>query len=299
MANHYRVSPKYWLKARKRGWNDQQVTLGLYLLTCDHRNLEGLYRLPKPYVAADLGWPARKVEETLASICADGFAMYDEDAEMVLIPNALKHQSPSTTNQIKGAMAQLERIPKTTLWHAFRIACASHAHGLADAIAEKWPCDGDGPSHAHAGSPARASSSSSTSISSSNSTSTETLASEGESRSIVAGRLFLYWQKTCNHEQAKFTADRKSKAEARLRDGYTEQYIREAIDGAARAPFTNPEGKVFDDFELICRSGSKLEDFHERTAPATGQAAPAVPAEFAKYDIAGRRSKRTDQNEAA
>jgi hypothetical protein len=165
VANHYRVSPKYWIKARRRGWNDAQTTLGLYLLTCEHRNLEGLYRLPKPYIAADLDWPARKVEETLAALCEAGFAAYDEDAQMVLIPKALKHQAPSTDNQIKGAIAQLERIPRTSLWDAFRMACASHCPKLADAIAVRWPSHEDGASHAHAGSRAPTSSSSSSSSS--------------------------------------------------------------------------------------------------------------------------------------
>lgn len=167
MANHYRVSPKFWLKARRRGWTDQQVTLALYLLTCDHRNLEGLYRLPKPYIAADLAWPAEKVEETLASVCGDGFASYDEDAEVVLIPKALKHQAPSTENQIKGAIAQLARIPRTSLWDAFRMACASHCPRLADAIDMEWPSepegDPNGSSRTRAGSRAPASSSSSNS----------------------------------------------------------------------------------------------------------------------------------------
>jgi hypothetical protein len=165
MANHYRVSPKFWIKARKRGWSDQQTTLALYLLTCEHRNLEGLYRLPKPYIAADLGWGVRKVEEQLTTVCASGFAVYDEDAQIVLIPKALKHQAPSTENQIKGAIAQLERIPRTSLWDAFRIACASHCPKLADAIDVRWPSDPDEPSRVRV--PARAPASSSISSSAS------------------------------------------------------------------------------------------------------------------------------------
>lgn len=167
MANHYRVSPKFWLKARHREWTDAQTTLALYLLTCEHRNLEGLYRLPKPYIAADLGWPVKKVEDASSVIFASGFALYDPDAEMVLIPNALKHQSPSTENQIKGAIAQLERIPRTSLWDGFRIACESHCERLADAIETRWPRDPDDPSRTRARSRAPASSSSSTSSSSS------------------------------------------------------------------------------------------------------------------------------------
>lgn len=91
-----------------------------------------------------------------------------------------------------------------------------------------------------------------------------------ESPGNIAPRLFAYWQQECHHPQAKLTADRRRKCEARLREGYTEQQGREAINGAARAAFVNNEGKRFDDFELIFRSGSKLESFIERArlAPA-------------------------------
>lgn len=142
MANHYRVSPKFHLWARRRGLSDSETRLAFYLLTCEHRNLEGLYRLPKPYMAADLNWALEKVGENLAAVLATGFAMYDEYAEMVLIPKALKHQSPTTENQVKGAIAQLRRIPRTSLWHAFVTACATHCPKLAEAVEKEWPSNG-------------------------------------------------------------------------------------------------------------------------------------------------------------
>jgi hypothetical protein len=149
VANYFRVSPKFWLKARERGWSDAQTTLALYLLTCEHRKLEGLYRLPKAYIADDLTWSAEKVNETLAAVCESGFAQYDEQASIVLIPKALKHQSPSTENHLTGAINQLERLPRTCLWDAFRMACASHCPKLADRINMRWPSDGDA-TYAHA-----------------------------------------------------------------------------------------------------------------------------------------------------
>jgi hypothetical protein len=57
-----------------------------------------------------------------------------------------------------------------------------------------------------------------------------------------------------------------AKLSARLSEGYTPEQIRAAIDGAAAQPFVNEAGKVFDDLELICRSGSKLEGFIDRAS---------------------------------
>lgn len=86
--------------------------------------------------------------------------------------------------------------------------------------------------------------------------------------------LFDYWRERCGHEQAKLTSDRRTKLRARLRDGYTPERIMRAIDGAAAFPFvvdgqrcaTGAPAQRFDDLELICRNGSKLEAF-ERRAP--------------------------------
>lgn len=76
--------------------------------------------------------------------------------------------------------------------------------------------------------------------------------------------LFAYWQQRCGHPTSKLTAERRRKIEARLREGYTVAQVRQAIDGAARAAFVNDNGKRFDDIELICRNGTKLEDFMGR-----------------------------------
>lgn len=86
----------------------------------------------------------------------------------------------------------------------------------------------------------------------------------------VVRRCFAYWQQQCHHPKARLTGDRRRKVEARLREGYTEADVRAAIDGAAQAPFISDGGQRFDDLELICRTGSKLEGFAQRTAPAKG-----------------------------
>ncbi len=82
----------------------------------------------------------------------------------------------------------------------------------------------------------------------------------------VVRDLFDYWVKTCGKAPAstKLTDDRRRRVLARLKDDYTPEQIKAGIDGAAAQPFVNEQGRVFDDLELICRSGSKLEDFIAR-----------------------------------
>lgn len=85
--------------------------------------------------------------------------------------------------------------------------------------------------------------------------------------------IFSYWQSALNHPTAKLTAERKRKIEARLKEGYSVEQIIQAIDGCAASPFhrgQNDTGQVWDDLELICRNGSKLESFISRKGNLNG-----------------------------
>ncbi len=92
-----------------------------------------------------------------------------------------------------------------------------------------------------------------------------------ESIDAQARELFEYWREKCGHPAAKLTAERRRKIVARLHEGYSPERVREGIDGAARSPFVNDQGHRFDDIELICRNGTKLEQFAGRLASPTGR----------------------------
>lgn len=76
--------------------------------------------------------------------------------------------------------------------------------------------------------------------------------------------LFEHWRTACGHPRAKLTDGRRRKIRARLKEGYTVEQLRQAIDGAAVGAFVNEQGVKFDDIELICRNGSKVEQFIAR-----------------------------------
>ena len=82
-------------------------------------------------------------------------------------------------------------------------------------------------------------------------------------------QIFEYWRDTMNKgATTKPTAGRISKIKARLKDGYTVDQIKSAIDGCkssdhnmGRSPKSNPEGRIYDCLTLICRNSEKLEMF--------------------------------------
>lgn len=83
-----------------------------------------------------------------------------------------------------------------------------------------------------------------------------------------AREVFDYWRsRMAKGPNTKFTRDRRQKVETRLREGYTIADLKQAVDGCAASAFhqgENDEGKTYNDLELICRKGSKVEQFMER-----------------------------------
>lgn len=138
-TRYYRVSPKVWRHAKKAGWGDRETLLALYLLTCPHRNMAGLYYLPREYMQADLGWDAGSLRGALDALWRDDFVRYDDDAQVVLILNALAYDAPDNPNQIKAAMKQLEELPETPLLTALADRAAETCEPLSAAICNRWP----------------------------------------------------------------------------------------------------------------------------------------------------------------
>jgi len=87
-----------------------------------------------------------------------------------------------------------------------------------------------------------------------------------DEQSNAALEVFQYWMNETDRNQShvQFTAKRRSRVLARLKEGRTVNDIKLAIDGCRASKFhsgDNESGAKYDDLELICRSGEKLESF--------------------------------------
>lgn len=146
MAHFFAVSPLFWDDEKVTSWNDAKQKLALYLLTCKHRNLEGLYVLPIAYAAEDCGWSVGKVSKYIAELQAEGFCQYDEAAKVVLLPKALDYYQPKSKPQLKGALADLAKVPATALKDRFMAEAETRAPELFDALVNGISTNGDEPS---------------------------------------------------------------------------------------------------------------------------------------------------------
>lgn len=95
MRDYGKVSPQFWIgrtgkSLRSAGAEAQLVSL--YLLTNPHANMIGLYYMPLMFIAHETGLGMEGASKGLASAIKAGFCHYDEQSEMVWVPEMAAHQ---------------------------------------------------------------------------------------------------------------------------------------------------------------------------------------------------------------
>jgi len=76
--------------------------------------------------------------------------------------------------------------------------------------------------------------------------------------------IFSRWKLVMNHQVAKLDSARKKIIAARLRDGYSSEELKLAIDGCKLSPFhmgQNDQSVVYDGIEVIFKSGGNVDKF--------------------------------------
>lgn len=135
---YWRVASAFWTDEKVLGWNDDTRMLALYILTCEHRTAEGLFRLPKGYICEDLGWSTQRLREPFTRLLQDGFIEYDESVKVCLILNALEYQSPENPNQVTAACKIIEELPATPLLMRFLALAERYSEPLAERLIERF-----------------------------------------------------------------------------------------------------------------------------------------------------------------
>lgn len=95
-----------------------------------------------------------------------------------------------------------------------------------------------------------------------------------------AQRVFEHWRQKLR-PKAVFDQKRRTKVEARLKEGYSVEDLCRAVDGCAQTPHNmgqNDRGERYDDLELICRDAAHVDRFM-RNAGSTPRPSAASPPE--------------------
>ena len=115
-SRYSKVFVKIWHSKDFRTLSGEAKMLFLYLLTSPHRNMGGFYYLPFLYLCFDIGLDENTVAKAFEELDDRGMAVYDKDAQVVLIKKWFRYNPIENENQAKGLNKQLAEIPKSKLF---------------------------------------------------------------------------------------------------------------------------------------------------------------------------------------
>lgn len=118
MRDYGKVHSSFWTSDNIRAMSEDGRALALYLLTCQHGTIAGVFRLPDGYVCEDIQWNAERVSETLCELFANGFATRCEHTKWVFVHKHLEWNPPENPNQKKAAAKMALQVPDSCCWKA-------------------------------------------------------------------------------------------------------------------------------------------------------------------------------------
>lgn len=130
MRSFATVLSQFWTgrtgKAITAAGKDARI-VATYLLTCEHANMLGLYRLPLLYAAEETGLKRREVADALTQLQDIGFAHYDEATDFVWVLEMARFQLgllpgeplKEGDKRTKGAARLYKQIPSNPYLASF------------------------------------------------------------------------------------------------------------------------------------------------------------------------------------
>lgn len=118
MRDYGKVYSTFWSSETTGGLSDDAKILALYLMTCSHSTIAGVFRLPDGYVSEDLGpgWDTERVAKGFDELLRKGFANRCETTKWVWVRKHLEWNKPENPNQRKAAAKVAQGIPDGCAW---------------------------------------------------------------------------------------------------------------------------------------------------------------------------------------
>lgn len=118
MRDYGKVHTSFWTSPNIRKLSDDGRSMAIYLLTCPHGTIAGVFRLPDGYACDDLQWDAKRIKKTLAELLLNGFATRCEETKWVWVTKHFVWNPPENPNQKKSASKVVMQIPDECCWKA-------------------------------------------------------------------------------------------------------------------------------------------------------------------------------------
>jgi hypothetical protein len=132
------VDNEFW--ADTIDWSADERDLAIYLLTCEYRNQEGLFRIRIGQIEIDRCWPIERVQSALTALTARGWLIHD--GSWMLLCNSLRWSPPAGIKQVKGAARRVKNAPvDAPIWASFYDAAVRFAPDFAREIPAPTPTE--------------------------------------------------------------------------------------------------------------------------------------------------------------
>lgn len=116
MRDYGKVHTTFWTSQNIRSLSEDGRSLAMYLLTCPHGTIAGVFRIPDGYVCDDLQWGSERVTKGFAELFENGFAYRCETTKWVWIYKHIEWNPPENPNQIKAVIKVTKQVPKECIW---------------------------------------------------------------------------------------------------------------------------------------------------------------------------------------
>ncbi|MDW9773069.1 hypothetical protein GOA89_14765 [Sinorhizobium meliloti] len=130
MRDYGKVGPGFWTGVtgkRLRGDADAQI-VALYLMTCPHANMIGIFHCPLLYISHDTGLPLEGASKGLQRLSEEGFCTLDTERDLIWVHEMARFQIADALkpkdNRIVNVAKELASLPKCQITRAFYEAYA-------------------------------------------------------------------------------------------------------------------------------------------------------------------------------
>jgi hypothetical protein len=124
VRDYGKVFSRIWESADFRALSEDGRTLVLYLLTCQHGTIAGVFRVPDGYACEDLQWSVERVAKGFANLLSKGFATRCDATKWVWVTKFLEWNPPENPNQRTAVTKVVKSVPDSCAWKpAFMRVC--------------------------------------------------------------------------------------------------------------------------------------------------------------------------------
>ncbi len=111
MKTFGKIESRFWISDDIQSLSGDSKLLAVYLLTCEHSDLSGVYRLPMGYITADLGWTHTITSRSLDDLATIGFISRREGSDFICINKFFQYNEPTNQGQLEARIKHLEELP--------------------------------------------------------------------------------------------------------------------------------------------------------------------------------------------